>query len=306
MVVGSIAGPGRSATRVIHVLLNRARAQCSMAAEGIKGYFAGDLVEDVKKAIHDAAMNPTVSEDVIAKAQSRISVARKKLVVLGLISAAIGILPHIAAILWGIFASRGRLPVSGHELMGADITNGFAFWEVAGAYFCTSYFYWRRDNRLGYIAGYLIRSLQCGLQFYGDSTNTELRDKFAICIELAATRYAVIFKYSAGRPHLFAVRVRTAARTCRNDILSMIPNLVTADCDEIQAINCDLARLVIRSQTGYWYQTNDIGSRGAVVPRRDAMRISVLTFIKDRAIQVALIALAASLIGTVVPVVLQH
>ncbi len=300
MTVGSIAKPYRRAARTYYNLTNKVRTQLSRATEGIKRYFAGYLAEDVQKTIHDAAMNSMVSQDVIAKAQSRISAARKKYVRLGLISAAIGILPHLAAPLLGIFTSRGYLLVSGHELAGPGVTNALAFWEVAGSCFLAQYFLWRRDNGLGYIADYLTRSLQCGLQHYSDPTNPELRDKFAMSIQQAATRYVTIFKYSARGPHFFAVHVRTVAKGCRNDILSMIPALVTANRDEIAVINCNLARLVIRSQTGYWHQTDDIGRHGAVVPRRDAMRISVLTFIKDRAIQVALIALVTSVIASVI------
>jgi hypothetical protein len=88
--------------------------------------------------------------------------------------------------------------------------------------------------------------------------------------------------------------------------LSLSPALVTADRDGIAEINRDLARLLIRSQLGYWYQTEDIVKRGAVIPRREAMLISIVTFIKDRSIQVAFIALIAALVAAILPIILTR
>jgi hypothetical protein len=304
MTIGSIAGPHKRAVRAFYNLANGAGIQLSKIMGDIRKYAAGDLSDEVQKAIHDAAMNPTVSQDVIARTQSGISAARTKYIRLVLISSAIGICPHLAAPLLGIFTSRGYLLVSGHEIAGPGVTNAVVFCEAAAVYFLTMYFPWRRDNGLGYIASYLTRSLQCGLEHHNDPTNIEFRDRFAASIQQAATRYATIFKRSSGRPRFFAARVRSVARGCRNDILSLIPPLVTADRDEIAAINCNLARLVIRSQTGYWHQTEDIVKQGAVVPRRDTILISVLTFIKDRSVQAALILSIGALIGTIITVVL--
>lgn len=306
MAIRSILRPPRKIGHELCDLINGVPVNLSRFAEGIRRYSDGVLGETVQEAIHDAAMNPRLSQDVIAKAQSRLSVARKKYLRLVLISGGIAILPQLVVPLLAALTNRKYWLLSGHQIAGPGATNALFIWEASAAYFCTRYFYWRSANRLGYIADYLARSLQHGLEYYSDPTNIEFRDQFAGSIQRAATRYATVFKRSTRHPRFFAVHVRSVARGCRNDILSLIPALVTANCDEIAAINRDLARLMIRSQTGYWHETKDIVKHGAVVPKRDAVQISILTFIKDRSIQVAFMALIAALIGTTVPSILSH
>jgi hypothetical protein len=220
------------------------------------------------------------------------------------------IAPHLLASLLGVFTSKAYLLVSGHEIFGPGARNQLAFTGVAAFYLLQAYGFCRVKNYLGYIAGHLVKCLDCGLKYYADPTNFELRDQFAASIERTAVKYAVTFKRSSGYSRLIASHLRQVARGCRNDILRLVPALATADCDGIAVINRDLARLIIRSQLGYWHQTSDIAKHGVVVPRRESLRISILTFIKDRSIQVALIALTAGIvaafIGPILTALLRH
>ena len=281
-------------------------ARLAHSLDSVRAHFAGKLSVDIQQLIHDTAMNPDVSQDVIAKTEARLSTTRKKYLRLVVISGALLTVPHLVAAILGSFTSWGYSIVSGHEILGAGVKNAQFFTTVAVAYFIVGHYKWRQDHGPGYLANCLVSSLSCGLEYYHDSTNTELRDKLAASIERSATRYSAVFKRSSGSSRLLTSRLRRKARDCRNNVLSLIPLLVTADCDGIADINRDLARLLIRSQLGYWYQTNDLAKQGTVLPRRDAMRISVISFIKDRSIQVAFIALLAVLIASVMPIILSH
>jgi hypothetical protein len=171
-------------------------------------------------------------------------------------------------------------------------------WLVAAGAFLGLWYVWREDCRDSYIADYLIRSLEIGLIYSAAPTNQHVRDRLAISIQRAAIRYSTAYRKS-NSTSFFAAQVRTQAKSCRNDIISIVPALVTADRNEIEAINADLARLLIRSQTGYWYQTRDIARHETAVPRWNAIRISIASFIRDRSVQVAMLALLATIIAAV-------
>ena len=269
-------------------------------------YYSGALDEDVQRIIRDTAMSAVVSQGVIEKLQARLHLARRKYLRMISISLLVGFFPHLAALLLAPFTGEVNSFLYGHQIIGPGVTNSTFLWEVALVLFIVGYFYWRRENGLAYIGDCLVKAISCGLKYYAQPTNANARDEFARSIQLAAIRYKIVFRRSVRRPYLFAAHVRSVARGCRNDILSLIPALVTANCNEIAAINCDLTRLVIRSQTGYWHQTRDIVRSIPVIPRREAMLVSLLTFVKDRSIQVAVIAFIASIIGSVMPIILNH
>jgi hypothetical protein len=272
-----------------------------------RSFFAADLDDDVRGVIYETAMNDSVSQEVIIQTQARLSVARKKYLRFSVASLAILFVPHLIALVLSLFTSWGYLLISGHEIAGPSVKNALFFTEIAAVYFIAQRSSWRKVNGLASLADCLTRSLASGLAYQRDPANVDLRDSFAASIELSATRYASVFKrVSSNSSHLLAVRVRQRAKCCRNDILSLIPALVTADSDCVAEINRNLARLLIRSQLGYWYQTDDIVKRDAIMPLRDEMRISVTTFIKDRSIQVAFIALLAALAAAILPVVLSR
>lgn len=287
-------------------LTKKLRIGISSHIKSARRYSSGELDENVQRAIGDAAACPEVAQDVIDKLHARLRLAHQRYVRMIFISVTIGFLPHLAGLLLAPFTSQVNLFLSGHQIVGGGVTNSAFLWEVALTLFVAGYFNWRRENRLAYIGDCLTKAIQCGLKYYASPTSASIRDEFAKSIQLVATRYRIVFKRSARRPYFFAAHVRSVARGCRNDILSLIPVLVTADCSEIAAINCDLARLIIRSQTGYWHQTADIVRSTPVIPKREAMRISILTFIKDRSIQVAVIAFIAALVGTFTPMILNH
>jgi hypothetical protein len=285
-------------------LVRNNSVRLARSLDSVRVHFAGKLSVDIQQLIHDTAMNPGISRDVIVNTESRLSAMRKKYLRLIVISVAFLTVPHLVAAILGSFTKWGYLIVSGHEIFGAGVKNALVFTEFAVAYFIVGYYKLRQDH--GAVANRLVSSLSCGLAYYHDSTNTELRDNLAVSIERSATRYSAVFKRSSGASRLLASGLRRKARDCRNNILSLIPLLVTADCDGIADINRDLARLLIRSQMGYWYQTDDLAKQGTVLPRRDAMRISVISFIKDRSIQVAFIALLAVIMASVLPIILSH
>lgn len=184
-------------------------------------------------------------------------------------------------------------------------------------YFMMANWDWRARYRDYYSASYLIRALEFGLRYhealaddrlrYNDRLRyyDRLRDGFAESIQRSAVRYPMVYKRSIST-RCFAGQVRARAKSCRNDIMSLIPSLVTASRSEVGAINDDLARLIIRSQTGYWYQTGDIVRREMPLPRKDAVKISVTSFIGDRSIQVAMLALTATLIAAILTTLLPR
>jgi hypothetical protein len=295
MTTWSILRPPEKVTRGLSYFVSSGNnAKLSRSLSGIKSFLAADLDADVQDLIYET------------KTQARLSTARKKYLRFSITSLAILFLPHLIAAFLGLFTSWGYLIVSGHEIAGPSVKNALFFTEAAAAYFIWQRSSWRKSNGLAYVADCLAMSLASGLAYQKDSTNAALRDSFAASIKLSATRYAAVFKRSSGRSRLFNARLRRQAKCCRNDILSLSPALVTADRDGIAEINRDLARLLIRSQLGYWYQTEDIVKRGAVIPRREAMLISIVTFIKDRSIQVAFIALIAALVAAILPIILTR
>lgn len=262
-------------------------------------YRVARLADDIQEMIHKVAMNPGVSREVIDLVKSGVFAAHTEYLKLSRTSIIIALVP----ILLGLISPFVRpFTETGYLLLTGDgfLPNPFWLWEIAVAYYALKYFDWRRSNASAYVADYLTRALRAGLDYRNDPTDFDLRDTFAGNIQRAAIRYATIYRKAEGhRTIFFAAQVRSTAKRCRDDIISLIPGLVTADQEEIENINSDLARLIIRSQTGYWHQTSDLARHGAPMPKRSAIGIATASFIRDRSIQVAIIALVSALIGTV-------
>lgn len=85
--------------------------------------------------------------------------------------------------------------------------------------------------------------------------------------------------------------------------MTLVPGLVTASRQEVSDTTADLARLLIRTQTGYWYQTKDIARPGTRIPRRYTAGVWLVSFIRETAVQVSIIAAIATIVGAVVAVI---
>ena len=232
----------------------------SEVIEAIRKYRAAQLPDNVQDKIHRVAINAAVSQQVIAQIESGLQEAHTKFTKIYTTSAAMVLVPFAVSNLMDLMP--GILDLNWNFLLPLA-------WILAAELYIIRYFVWRRDYGQTYIADYLARALEFGLMYQDEPTDTYLRDKFALGIQGAAIRYSVIFRRS-GSTRFFAEQVRATARSCRNDIISLIPGLVTAGDTEIEAINSDIARLIIRSQTGYWYQTSDIARQGMPIPWRYA------------------------------------
>jgi len=274
-----------------------------------QSYRAGGLPDDVEKEIHGVAANPEVSKQVIAKIRSEVPVAHKSYLRIWRSSLICFFLPIFAVWLSPLF------PRPIHTLLTSDSLNGVDtwgipsvcvfLWLVAAGAFLALWFTWRQDHHDAYIADYLIRALEIGLIYLAAPTSDQARDRLATSIQRAAIRYSAAYRRSESTA-FFTAQVRAQAKNCRNDIISIVPTLVTANRDEIDMINADLARLLIRSQTGYWHQTHDIARHGTPLRRWNSIRISIASFIGDRSIQVAMLAVFAAIVAAVIGTLIPH
>ena len=267
----------------------------------LKVYRAAELPSDVSRIIHAVAMDRSVSDKVVQKLKSDLTPARERYFKICLTGSITVALNFPIMILVGVFLGSYK---SNEIVYAIWIT----VWLLTIQYFMMANSDWRARYRDYYLASYLIRALEFGLRYreaLADDRlryNDRLRDGFAESIQRSAVRYPMVYKRSTSTRY-FAAQVRARAKRCRNDIMSLIPSLVTASQSEVDAINEALARLIIRSQTGYWYQTGDIVRREMPLPRKDAVKLSVTSFIRDRSIQVAMVALTATLIGAILTLV---
>jgi hypothetical protein len=268
----------------------------------IRKFRQGAVTEDILLLIHAVAANPVISSGVISKIKSELPASNRKYfsicftyssLLAAFIVLSIPIQKALIAIGYpGLAAQAGSNPLAATVFF------------VSLFLFFNDYYVWRSSNRDSYIASYLIRALEFGVKYqsgYDELPPTErerLRDCLATSIQRVAVRYTGGYKRS-NSTRLFASRVRLQAKKCRNDIISMIPGLVTASREEIEAVTADLARLLIRTQTGYWYQTDDIVRSGSSVPRKYARRIWFSSFITNPAIQVAIIAWTATIAAAI-------
>jgi hypothetical protein len=258
----------------------------------IRNYRSPELPEDVQRIIHDVAMDSEVSAKVIAKISAELPACRRKYYRISarLLVTWLALIP---------LSSLAQVLLSGHvsSRVVTDVWGAIALLAVEA--FILEYFDWRAEYRDSYMANFLIRTLEFGLRYQSTLTDERFRDGLATMIQRTAIRYSIVYKRS-NSTRFFAAQVRRQAKSCRNDLMSLVPGLVVARQPEIRIINENLARLLIRTQTGYWYETSDIARHGMPMPRRNAIRISLAAFIKDRSIQVAFIALAATIIAAII------
>jgi hypothetical protein len=269
------------------------RGEFSELIESIRKYRAAQLADNVQDKIHSVAMDAEISQQVITGIEYGLQEAHTKYAKICTTCVTMVLVPFAVISLMGLMP--GILDLNGNFLL-------FLAWIAAIEIYILRYFEWRSYYNHTYVADYLVRALEVGLMYQDEPTDTCLRDKFARSIQGAAIRYSVIFRRSEST-RFFAQQVRATARSCRNDIIGLIPGLVTAGNTEIEAINSDLARLLIRSQTGYWYQTSDIARRGVPVPRRYAAWISSVSFIRNRSIQISLMTVLATLGAALIAVI---
>jgi len=258
----------------------------------IKKYRACKLPENIQEIVHSVANNPEVSEKVLNKLKVELPLSHKRYFKIHVIFWSINL---VYVLLSFIFEFLPIKQYYANELPALVLV-------AALTIFILNYFAWRKEFRESYIADFLIRTLEFGLKYKMARENDELRDGLAQMIQRTAVRYKAIYKQSDSS-FFFASQVRRRARDCQNNIMTLIPGLITAEQPEIDSLNENLARLLIRTQTGYWYQTDDIAKEGMPMKRSDTIRISLTSLIKDRAIQVAFIALIATVTGAVVSLI---
>jgi hypothetical protein len=276
------------------------RSELSAAKDDLRRYWNGRIRDDVKELIHSIAADRAVSDSMIEDLQPRLKKMRRSLVRIALISYSIAALPIFTLTITG-----NEKYLEGKGFVGGGLPNAFFLWEIAVMSFLARYWIWRREHGSTCAASYLLAAVERGIQLHGASTDSESRDIFAKAIQDAAIKYHVAYRRTQSSRY-FAAQVRGAARQCRDDIISMMPGLVTAKAPEIEAVNADLVRLVIRSQTGYWHQTASVARPRAPVTRPNKIRLLLRDFARDRAIQVAIIALITSLLTATITSVMAY
>jgi hypothetical protein len=279
-----------------------------MLAE-IRRYRAAEVTKEVRLLIQSVAANEEVSQRVIAKVEAETSAAHRIYFRMCAVSIGWVLFTLILSMITELLLPKAYLFWTGDLLLGSNqqifLWLLFFMWVCIAEVFILRFWSWRRQFCDAYVADYLIRALEIGMIYYSASTQLDLRDRFAMSIQRAATRYCLIFRRSSSS-RFFASQVRSRALRCRDNIIGLVPMLVTADRDEIYKVNVQIVRLLIRSQTGYWFQTDDIAAYDMPMLKRDSARISLASFAKDRSIQVAFITLTSTLIGTVIASLLSH
>lgn len=272
--------------------------------EPISSWLHGRFSPKVRDAIVHVAANEEISDKVIDTTESRLRSMRRDLIRIYLISLLIIQIPIRTL----AFVDRRDI-LSNDDWFGDGLSNISGIWIIGGSYFFVHLSKWRQKHRLGRAAADLIRALEHGFTVKDDVTDSQKREAYATSIQIAARTYRNAFKHSSGTG-FFNSQVKAIAKVASIRIMGLIPGVVTADAADIDAINDDLTRLIIRSQTGYWHQTEDIERHGAPLARSAKVRLAIASFIKDRAIQVATISLLGILIGafvtSVLPMLLKH
>jgi hypothetical protein len=117
------------------------------------------------------------------------------------------------------------------------------------------------------------------------------RDELAIAIEFVADKNRRLLGRSTG-PRQHSRRVRALARSYQETLLGMLPCIAAPEHSSMTQVREDLARLAIRTATGFWYQFDDIGQqRPPAEPRGkfyDAVH-AIRSILSEPAVQVALI-----------------
>lgn len=276
--------------RILAAIASKTGFLNSKAATAIRAYFSGDIPDAVRNLIYEIANNDIIAETVAVNTKNRRRNMRRAFMRLSITSLLVAEVP-----IQGLRIIGQGDYLEGRQLVG-DLSNWLAIWEFAMTMFIVRYFSWRRTHHLGYIASQLVAAIQAGMEFCEDPMSSHLRDQYASIVQATAKRYRISFKYVSNSTSFFASQVRATARACRDDILSMVPSIVRATPDDIRAMNGDLARLIIRSQTGYWHQTADLRRAQAPMRGRDRIRVAITGTLSDRAIQTALIGVIAAMV----------
>jgi hypothetical protein len=253
-----------------------------MILSDIRRYRAAEFPVEIEDLIHRVAMNSEISTVVVRKIKQEAAPANKEL---------------FKITLRCILLAMAAAPLS-HIPSAGNLIAGFAAILILEWTFLDC-LYWRIKWRDSYVASYLIRALEFGLILQAAMSDQRIRDGFAASIQRAATRFPIAYKKSAYASAFFAGQVRRQAKMCRNDILSLIPCLVTAGQEEVQQVNADLARVLIRTQLGFWYQTSDISRPVNSIPLRYAAWLAFGSFFKEKSIQVAIIAFSATVLSAI-------
>jgi hypothetical protein len=167
---------------------------------------------------------------------------------------------------------------------------------------------WLAGQGEAYVAGRIFGALELGVSYYSEyetlspAQHRQIKDVFVIRIQRVASACFAVYRETKST-RFFKSQVRLQAKHSRNDIMTLVPGLVTASRQEFSDTTADLARLFIRTQTGYWYQTKDIARRGTRIPRRYTAGVWLASFLRETAIQVGIIAAIATIVGAAVAVI---
>jgi hypothetical protein len=167
---------------------------------------------------------------------------------------------------------------------------------------------WLAGHGEAYLAGRIFRALELGIRYYSDYEklsplqHRRSRGILATRIQGVAVAYFVVYRKTKST-RFFRSQMRLQAKRSRNDVMTLVPGLVTASRQDISATMADLARLLIRTQTGYWHQTSDVARQGTRIPRRYTVSIWLASIIRETSVQVGMIAALATIVGAAVAVI---
>jgi hypothetical protein len=247
----------------------------------IRRYRAAEISIEIDELIHGVAANSEISTRVVRKIRREAPCANEEL--FRIARRAVLLVVVLSPLL-------SRIPSVGNWLTALAIIATLE-WTTLD---CLN---WRTKWRDAYLASYIIRALEFGLIFQGDVTDHNIRDGFAASIQRAATRFPILYKGSTDSTAFFSGQIRRQAERCRNDIFSLIPCLVTAGQEETRKVNADLARVLIRTQLGFWHQTADISRPANFMPLRYVIWPSLGSFFNDKSVRTAiLVAIIAALV----------
>jgi hypothetical protein len=197
--------------------------------------------------------------------------------------------------------------------VSADISSLISYFGAPCVMIAWQYFgfrkleLWIAGQGEAYVALRIFWALELGIWYYSEyeslspAQHRQIKDLFAIRIQRMASAWFTVYR-EAKSTSFFKSQVRLQAKHSRNDIMTLVPGLVTASRQDVSAATTDLARLLIRTQTGYWYQTDDIARQGTRIPRRYTAGVWLASVVRETAVQVGMIAAFATIVAAVVAV----
>jgi hypothetical protein len=257
---------------------------------GIQCYRAAEIPIEIDQLIHGVAVNSEISTRVVRKIRGEAPRANEEL---------FRITRRAILLIVVFFPPLSRIPSVGNWMTVLAVILTLE-WAALG------WLSWRIRWRDAYIASYIIRALEFGLIFQGDVTDHEIRDGFAASIQRVATRFPILYKGSTDSTAFFAGHIRRQAKRCRNDIFSLIPCLITANQEETQKVNADLARVLVRTQLGFWHQTDDISRPASFMPLRYAILPSLGSLFSDKSVRIAILVTIIPSLFSFASLILTH